>query len=72
MKNIKAKIQNFNNDYNIIKLYKGDIIEFYLEKIGYANLHYICGVYEDMELTKDYIYQSIGIAELGNFWSNEE
>lgn len=72
MKNIKAKIQNFNNDYNIIKLYKGDIIEFYLEKIGYANLHYIVGVYEDMELTKDYIYQSIGIAELNNFWSNEE
>lgn len=72
MKNIKAKIQNFNNDYNVIKLYKGDIIEFYLEKIDYGNLYYICGVYEDMELTKDNIYQSIRIAELDNFWGDEE
>lgn len=70
--NIKAKIQNFNDDYNIIKIYRDKTIEFYLEKIDYGNLYYICGVYEDIELTRDYIYKAIGIAELDNFWGNKE
>lgn len=69
--NIKAEIQNFNDDYNIIKIYRDKTIEFYLEKIDYGNLYYICGVYEDIELTKDYIYKAIGIAELDNFWEDK-
>ena len=72
MKHIKAKIQNFDDEYNIIKLYKDNIVEFYLEKIGYGDLCYICGVGDDIELTSDYIYKAIEIAEQENFWEKLE
>ena len=66
----KIKIIKFNKNYNIIKIYRHKIIEYFLERVDYANLFYIIGSYEDIELTKNYILKSIQIAEELNFWNN--
>ena len=68
---IKTEIINYNKQYNIIKIYKSETIEFYLEKNGYSNLYYIVGVYEDTNLTKNYICKAIEIAELSKFWGED-
>lgn len=71
MKKLKTDIIKFNEDYSIIKIYTKDTIDFYLQKSNYGHLYFICGVYEDIELIRDYVYQSIGIAELSDFWGCE-
>lgn len=35
---------SFNKNYNIIKIYGDKIVEFFLEKIGYADLRHLVGV----------------------------
>lgn len=65
----KIKITKFNNEYNIIKIYRGNLKEFYLEKKLYGNLFYICGVYDDINLPDEYIEEIVNFAENKNFWS---
>lgn len=70
-KEIKATCTEFNKEYNIISIKKpqNEYKEFYLEKNGYGDLFYIVGVKEqDFELSRNYILQSIAIAESENFW----
>lgn len=68
---LKTKIKKFNEHFNIIKIYKDDMIDFYLEKIGYGDLYFIVGTQNDTELTNHYIYMAIGRAEQNEFWGEE-
>ena len=68
MKIVGTQIINFNKEYNIIKIYRDDTIEFYLEKIDYGNLFFMVGTYEDMKLTDDYINNFIEITKNDSFW----
>ena len=68
---LKTTIKKFNEHYNIVKIYKNDMIDFYLEKIGYGDLYFIVGTENDIELTNNYIYISIGIAEQNKFWGED-
>lgn len=65
---LKTKIKKFNEHFNIIKIYKDDMVDFYLEKIGYGDLYFIVGTQNDIELTNHYIYMAIGRAEQNEFW----
>lgn len=67
---MKAERINFNSKYNIIKIHS-DIVEFYIEKIGYGNLWHICGVEYDLELPDIMILDSINLAEYNKFWGEE-
>lgn len=68
---LKITIKQFNEHYNIIKIYKNDMIDFYLEKNGYGDLYFIVGTEKDIELTNNYIYIAIGRAEQENFWGED-
>lgn len=69
---MKTEIKKFNENYNIVKIYRDKTIDFYLEKVNYGHLYYICGVYEDIELARTYVLDFIFSAELENFWSSSE
>lgn len=69
IKQLQATVKEFNKEYNIISFTQYVLKEFYLQKRGYGNLYYIVGVLEqDFELSRDYILQTIEIAENENFW----
>lgn len=63
-------IENFNQDYNIVKIYKKDFIDFYIEKKGYGNLYFIFGIElkEYFNPKRSQIYIHIGMAEQEKFW----
>ena len=65
---MRTEIINFNEKYNIIKIYREDCIEFYLERINYGHLWHICGVEYDLELPDVMILDSINLAEYDKFW----
>lgn len=67
----KTIIKKFNEHYNIVKIYRKNIIDFYLEKIGYGHLFYIVGTQNDIELTNNYIYICIGNVERSGFWGSD-
>ena len=71
-KTLKTTLTKFNEDYNIIKIYTKETIDFYIQKKDYGDLYYICGVYEDIDLQRDYVYRAIGIAEIEHFWDKIE
>lgn len=68
MKIVETQIINFNKEYNIIKIYRDDTIEFYLEKIDYGNLFFMVETCQDMKLTDDYINNFIEITKNDSFW----
>lgn len=68
MKNHQVTIERFNENYNIHKFYREDVIEIYLEKIGYAHLYFVVGLVENIELQQDYIQDFIDFAEKEKFW----
>lgn len=66
----KTIIENFNQDYNIVKIYRKDFIDFYIEKKGYGNLYFMFGIElnGNFKPTKSQIYIQIGMAEQEQFW----
>lgn len=68
---MKTEILKFNEQYNIIKICKTNIVEFYLEKIGYGDLRYIVGVEYDIELFDEMVLKCIELAEYDKFWGEE-
>lgn len=57
-----------NTKYNLIRLERNGLFEFYIEKIGYGHLFYVCGVERNIILSRDYVTQHIEFAEEENFW----
>ena len=67
---IKAKLIKFDEEYNIIMIYKNETYEYYLEKIGYGNLFLIFCTKEDIVLNNGYVYEYIEMANNENFWGD--
>lgn len=64
---IETTCTEYNNNYNIIKLNRNGVTEFYLEKVTCGNLYFLCGA--DAEaLPTAYIKQAIRTAETSKFW----
>jgi hypothetical protein len=68
MDKYQVAIEKFDDNYNIHKFFKEDIIEIYIEKVGYAHLYYVAGLVKNIELQQNYIQQFIDVAESENFW----
>jgi hypothetical protein len=63
------KVISFNKDYNIIRLKRNKLYEYYIEKIDYGDLRYAFGCKKDIKhINPDYIKEIIEFAEEDVFW----
>lgn len=67
--NITTTCTKFNNDYNVIKMTRDNFNEFYLEKISYGDLFFMCGAGLE-ELSPAYVWEAIAAAEKEGFWQD--
>lgn len=70
MNHYKTTITSFNEEYNIVKIHKKDLIDVYLEKVDYGNLYYMISIRNDIPLDDGYIREFIIFAECDNFWGD--
>ncbi len=70
--NLSTTLTEINSKYNLIKIKREDLVEYYVEKRGYANLFFICGIYYGGDVEKDYILEHIEFAEKEKFWGEDE
>ena len=71
MNKLYTEIMKFNDSYNIIKIHKDNIWEYYIEKVGYRDLRYLVGCKENIDsFNNNYIELAIDIAETDGFWEN--
>ena len=68
MNKYQVAVEKFDDNYNIHKFYREDVIEIYIEKVGYAHLYFVIGFKEDREIVEDYIQRFIDFAEKEKFW----
>lgn len=66
-----CEIIKHNEKYNIIAIQRGEMIEYYLERVGYGDLAFLFGCaawnYNDA-----YIDEYIAVVEKSGFWEDGE
>ena len=70
--NLSTTLTEINSKYNLIKIKREDLVEYYVEKKGYTHLFFICGIYYGGDIEKDYILEHIEFAEKEKFWGEDE
>lgn len=65
-------ITELQDGYNSIKIERKDFVEYFIEKVGYANLYYICGTAKEHDVDNNYLKSFIDVAEEINFWGENE
>jgi hypothetical protein len=56
---MKYEIQAINETYNAIILERDGMYEYYLEKVGYANLLFLFGYAEKIEVIEEHISEEL-------------
>lgn len=67
------EVIKINDNYNVIRLIRDKMCDYYLEKVGYGNLMHIFSYeYQNKDdlivLNKGYVYKAIEIAKKDRFW----
>lgn len=71
MNKLYTEIMKFNEFYNIIKIQKDDIWEYYIEKVGYGDLRHLVSIKCNVDsFNNNYIELAIDIAETDGFWQD--
>lgn len=65
---IQKTLKNDSDTYNVICIEQGGTFDYYLQKVGFGDLMYICGLEKPIDLTEHFIIQYIDIAIKNNFW----
>lgn len=65
---MKVEIIKYNRNYNVIIIYKNNLLEYYLEKKGYGDLFYMFGAYDNFEIIPEIVEDHILVAKKRNFW----
>lgn len=68
MKEIKAFCERINDEYNLITLEREDSVEYYIEKVGYCNLYYMCGLATDVQYTPSKEHLEYLVTRISYFW----
>lgn len=71
MNKLYTEIMKFNDSYNIIKIHKDNIWEYYIEKVGYGDLRHLVGIQYNVDrFDMNYVELAIDIAETDGFWKD--
>lgn len=67
----KTTVRKIDNSYTLITIVRPNIVEYYLEKLGYGHLFYVVGTQNEIRLADEYIQHCINIAEETKFWGED-